>query len=274
MSLTLLFVIAMIAGVVGAMTGLGAGVILVPALTCAGVDIKHAIALNVISAISVSSGAAWTYVRDRFSNLRINAFSESFAVLGAFVGASTTVLSARRPLFFFCAAALVICGAVSWRRRHQSWAPVLHPDRVSRWLTLEGSYYDPLERKTITYGARWAFLAGPLLFGTGLVAGLLGVGSGAFAVLVHDFMGLPPKVSRATSTLIIGVMALAGASVYLEAGFLDSQLVTPVILGVLLGAFLGAKLFVQLTNQFVMRVFLIVLAALGFQMFLHGIRGG
>jgi hypothetical protein len=111
------------------------------------------------------------------------------------------------------------------------------------------------------------------MFGAGLIAGLLGIGAGALKVLIHDLvMGLSPKVSTTTSNLIIGVTALAGASVYLAAGLIDPGQAAPVILGVVVGAFIGTRIFVRLTNQMVRHFFLVVLAVLGIEMILRGIE--
>jgi len=96
-------------------------------------------------------------------------------------------------------------------------------------------------------------------------------GAGALKVLIHDLvMGLPPKVSTTTSNLIIGVTALAGASVYLAAGLVDPGLIAPVILGVVAGAFLGTRILVRVTNQAVRNIFMIVLIVLGLEMILRG----
>lgn len=113
-----------------------------------------------------------------------------------------------------------------------------------------------------------------MMFGAGVIAGLLGIGAGAVKVLIHDLvMGLPPKVSTTTSNLIIGVTALAGTSVYLAAGLIHPALAAPVILGVVAGAFLGTRLLVRLSNQSVRLFFLVILLALAVEMIVRGIRG-
>jgi uncharacterized membrane protein YfcA len=146
---------------------------------------------------------------------------------------------------------------------------------MSRWLELDGSYEDRASGEIVTYHATRASLGGPLMFGVGLVAGLLGIGAGALKVVILDLvLGLPPKVSTTTSNLIIGVTALAGTSVYLAAGTIDPILAAPAILGVLAGAFLGTRVLVRLTNQTVRRFFLVVLAILGIEMIVRGLRGG
>jgi uncharacterized membrane protein YfcA len=155
-----------------------------------------------------------------------------------------------------------------------SWHRAARQDSFSHWLELKGSYYDWSIQENVEYRGSRAYLGGPLMFGAGMIAGLLGIGAGALKVLIHDLvMGLPPKVSTTTSNLIIGVTALAGTSVYLSAGLIDPGLSAPIILGIVLGSVLGTRLLVRLTNQTVRRFFLIVLLVLGVEMIVRGILG-
>ena len=275
MSVPLLFAVSILAGSVGAMSGMGGGVILVPALTLLGLDIRRAIAISIVSVIATSSGAASAYVRDHITNLKIGMFLEMFTMLGALLGASIAVVSEPRILFLVFGAVLLVSWATLWLQRKEEWHPAAPPDSFSRWLELDGVYRDRRLGCDVRYHAVRAWLGGPLMFGAGLVAGLLGIGAGALKVLIHDLvMGLPPKVSTTTSNLIIGVTALAGTSVYLRAGLVDPGLAAPVILGITVGAFVGTRVLVRLTNRTVRRVFLGVLAVLGVEMLLRGIRGG
>ena len=275
MPFELLFAVSIVAGFVGAMSGMGGGVVLIPALTFFGLDIKHAIAISIVSVIATSSGSASAYVRDRITNLKVGMFLEMFTIVGALVGAAITLASTQRPLFFAFGIVLLGSWAALFAERKQTWQPVIQQDAFSRWLELRGSYYDQAAGQTVTYRGVRAYVGGPLMFGAGLIAGLLGIGAGALKVLIHDLvMGLPPKVSTTTSNLIIGVTALAGTSVYLAAGLIKPGLAAPVILGVVIGAFIGTRVLVRLTNQAVRRFFQVILAALGMEMIVRGIRGG
>jgi uncharacterized membrane protein YfcA len=275
MSFEILFLISLVAGFVGAMSGMGGGVVLIPALTLLGVDIKHAIAVSIISVIATSSGAASAYVRDRITNLKVGMFLEMFTIVGALVGATITLASAQRPLFFAFGIVLLVSWTTLFLQRHNGWQPEDHQDKFSRWLELEGSYYDRAAAETVAYRGTHAYLGGPLMFLAGVIAGLLGIGAGALKVLIHDLvMKLPPKVSTTTSNLIIGVTALAGTSVYLAAGLIDPGLAAPVVLGIVVGAFVGTRVLVRLTNQAVRQFFLVVLLVLGVEMIVRAIRGG
>ena len=274
MSSILLLVVSLVAGFVGAMSGMGGGVVLIPVLTFFGLDIKRAIAVSIVSVIATSSGAASAYVRDHVTNLRVGMFLEMFTMVGALVGARIAVGAGTRVLVLLFGVVLLVSWFALWLERGHPWAPVSHQDGVSRWLGLEGRYYDQAVGSTIEYRATRAPVGGVLMFGAGLVAGLLGIGAGALKVLIHDLvMGLPPKVSTTTSNLIIGVTALAGASVYLSAGLIDPGLAGPVLVGVTAGALVGTRVLVRLTNETVRRAFLVVLALLGIEMLVRGLRG-
>jgi hypothetical protein len=273
MSFQLLFLTSIVAGFVGAMSGMGGGIILIPVLTFFGMDIKHAIAVSIVSVIATSSGSASVYVRDRITNLKVGMFLEMFTIVGALGGAAITLVSGRRFLFILFGIVLLGSWVVLFRQRDEGLHRAGHQDSFSRWLELKGSYYDRSVRQIIEYRASRAYLGGPLMFGAGLIAGLLGIGAGALKVLIHDLvMGLPPKVSTTTTNnLIIGVTALGGTSVYLSAGLIDPGLSAPIILAIVLGSTLGTRLLVRLTNQTVRRFFLIVLLVLGVEMILRGI---
>lgn len=270
----ILLLISIIAGLVGSMTGMGGGVILVPALTFLGIDIKHAIAASMISVIATSSGSAAAYVKEHITNLKIGMFLEMFTILGAIIGASITLAAGRGMLTVLFGIVLIASSGTVLLAEPKASNPV-RQDRFSKWLELTGSYYDQADRKNIEYRASRAYLGGPLMFGAGLIAGLLGIGAGALKVLIFDIvMGLPTKVSTTTSNLIIGVTALAGSSVYLSAGLIKPGLVAPVALGVVIGALAGTRLLVRLKSTTVRALFTTVLIVLGVQMILHGIHGG
>ena len=275
MTLGPLLLLSFVAGLVGALAGMGGGIVLIPALTLAGEDIKRAIAVSTISVIATSSGAASAYVRDHVTNLKVGMFLEMFTIVGAIAGASLTVASSTRPLFILFGLVLLASWTALWVQRSRPWQAPATQDGLSRWLELEGAYDDRSSGQHVVYRATRAGLGGPLMFVAGLVAGLLGIGAGALKVLIHDLvMGLPPKVSTTTSNLIIGVTALAGTSVYLAAGMIDAGLAAPVIVGVTIGAFAGTRILLRVSNETVHRVFRWVLFVLGLEMIVRGLRGG
>src|ERR1700749_772459 len=84
----LVFGLSVVAGCLGALTGLGGGIVVTPALTLLlGVDIRYAIGASIVSVIATSSGAAAAYVRERMANLRVAMVLEIATTSGALCGA-------------------------------------------------------------------------------------------------------------------------------------------------------------------------------------------
>ena len=270
MSFGLLFLTSVIAGLVAAMGGMGGGLILIPTLTAFGIDIKQAIAISNLSLVAISNSAALGDIRRHMPNLRVGAFLEVFAVIGAFGGALTTLILGKQILFFLCGIFFILCGISLWRERKESWKSPSRQDAFSRQLGWEGSYYDHVERKTINYQGNHAGFAGLFMCLAGAISVLLGSGGRALIVLICDkVVGLPPKVSLTTSNLIIGLIALAGVNVYLEAGLISPNLVAPVIPGITIGALIGSRLLVYFSNRVARRTFLVMLIVLGLQLILR-----
>lgn len=154
MSFQLLLLISVAAGFIGAMGGMGGGIVLIPALTFFGMDIKHAIALSLLSVIATSSGSAAAYVRDRLTNLKLGMFLEMFTMLGALTGAWLTLSIRPQALFFLLGGVLFSSAAVLWARRREEWRPADRQDALSKWLELEGAYPEHVTGETVAYRAR------------------------------------------------------------------------------------------------------------------------
>ena len=270
----LVLIISVVAGFFGAMTGLGGGTIVVPVLTFLGVDIKVAIAASMVSVIATSCSAAAVYVRQGMVNLKVGMFLEMFTIVGAVIGASITLISGQQALYIAFGAILIFAGVSLFIKQRLSPGSGKreNQDRFTRWLGLDGGYNDRAEKKRNEYYPSRAALGGPLMVIAGMISGLLGIGAGAFKVLVQDLaMGLPTKVSTSTSNMIIGVTALAGSSVYLSAGLVDPNLAAPVIIGVVIGAFSGTVLLTRTTNQNVRRYFIVIVVLIGIDMIVRGV---
>lgn len=272
MSIEAVFLLSIVAGLVGSMTGMGGGVVLIPTLTFFGMDIKQAIALSILSMLVIANTAAARYVSRHLPNFRIGGFLELFAIIGAIAGSILTVIINQRLLFFLCGVIFFLFSWILWKQRNEEWKPPTHQDVFSKQLGFEGSYYDYAEGHTIAYRGRRALVAAPLMTGAAFVSGLLGIGGSGFTVLINNLViGLPPKVSLTTSHLIISIMALASADVYLETGLIPIKLIMPMILGIALGAYVGSGFLIHLTNRITRQVFLCVLLVLGIEMLTRGL---
>jgi uncharacterized membrane protein YfcA len=261
-----------LAGLLGALTGLGGGVIIVPLLVMVfHVNIKYAIGASLISVIATSSGAAAAYVREGFSNIRIGMFLEIATTVGAVFGAFLAARLAAGVIAIVFGAVLIISSVLSARRWHEEkfTGP---PDHWATLLRLDSEY--PTSHGPEKYEVCHVPAGFGVMFGAGTLSGLLGIGSGAFKVVAMDqVMRIPFKVSTTTSNFMIGVTAAASAGIYLRRGFVAPGLVMPVVLGVLMGSVVGTRVLVRAKTRVLRIVFAFVIAALGIEMIYGGITG-
>jgi uncharacterized protein len=263
---------SLVAGFLGALTGLGGGVVIVPLLTLVfGVDIRYAVGASLVSVIATSSGAAAAYVREGFSNIRIGMFLEIATTFGALLGAYLATRLHTSTIGIVFGIVLLISAYFSARQQPHA-DPTEEPDPLAQRLKLEGTY--PSGHDQRHYRARNIPLGFGMMFGAGTLSGLLGIGSGAMKVLAMDqAMKLPFKVSTTTSNFMIGVTAAASAGIYLSRGFLDPGLAMPVMLGVLAGSMLGAIVLVRARTKYLRLVFALVIVALGIEMIFNALKG-
>ena len=267
-----LFVVSVAAGLLGALGGVGGGLVIVPVLTLGfGVDIHLAAGASIVSVIATSSGAAVAFLRDGWANIRIAMFLQIATVIGAIVGALVAPDVPVQVLLLTLAIVLLISVAMQLARLNDepgTDVPLAAPDR----FRLGGSYFSLRLKRELEYRPARVSAGLAMMAVAGIISGLLGIGSGALKVLAMDgLMRLPMKVSSATSNFMIGVTAAASVGIYVARGYVDARLVAPVTLGILIGAVVGARMLPRLTNRHVRLVFVPVLLIIALETLLRGL---
>ena len=263
---------SLLAGFLGSLTGLGGGVVIVPMLTLLfHVDIRYAIGAALVSVIATSSGAAAAYVKEGYSNVRVGMFLEIATTVGALVGAAVALHLHVSVIAIIFGLTLIYSAFSSLREKSEHTADVA-PDRMATWLRMDSRY--PTANGMTQYHVRGVPLGFALMFGAGVLSGLLGIGSGAVKVLAMDqAMKLPFKVSTTTSNFMIGVTAAASAGIYLSRGYIDPGIAMPVMLGVLGGSLVGARILAGATVRTLRLVFAVVIGFLSMEMIYNGFAG-
>lgn len=263
---------AYFAGLLGSLTGLGGGFIIIPLLTLLlHVDIHYAIGASLVSVIATSSGAAAAYVKEGITNIRLGMFLEIATTTGALAGAILAIYVPTHFIAILFGVILIFSALMSFRKKAEH--IIQHQTYLTKKLRLNSTY--PTSEGPVEYGVSNIGGGFFMMLFAGIISGLLGIGSGALKVVAMDgIMRIPFKVSTTTSNFMIGVTAAASAVVYLQRGYIHPGLTMPVVLGVVLGALSGSKILVKTTSSGWLRwVFVIVVTVLAIQMIYNGITG-
>ena len=270
--------IAVLAGFLGSLVGLGGGIIITPALTILfGFDIKYAIGASIVAVIATSSGSAIAFVKDHVSNMRVGMLLEVFTTAGGVVGALMAGVFSSKLLYIFFSLILLNSfygmlkktGLITKVKKEEE---IVENDKYADKYKLNSSYYDKATGETVEYNVTNVPQGSLVMFGAGFASGLLGIGSGAFKVVALDtYMKLPIKVSTATSNFMMGVTATASALIYFFNGTINPAVAAPIAIGTLIGSRTGAKVMQRLDAKYIRYIFLPILLFTIINMFLKGL---
>ena len=270
--------IAVFAGFLGSLVGLGGGIIITPALTILfGFDIKYAIGASIVAVIATSSGSAIAFVKDHVSNMRVGMLLEVFTTAGGVVGALMAGVFSSKLLYIFFSLILLNSfygmlkktGLITKVKKEEE---KVENDKYADKYKLNSTYYDKASGETVKYNVTNVPQGSLVMFGAGFASGLLGIGSGAFKVVALDtYMKLPIKVSTATSNFMMGVTATASALIYFFNGTINPVVAAPIAIGTLIGSRTGAKVMQRLDAKYIRYIFLPILLFTIINMFLKGL---
>ncbi|MBR7029343.1 MAG: sulfite exporter TauE/SafE family protein [Bacteroidaceae bacterium] len=268
----ILLVGAYLAGLLGSLTGLGGGVIVIPLLTLLlGIDFQYAVGAALVASIATSSGSGSAYVKEGFTNIRLGMFLEIATCIGAAIGAYIAVWLDNNVIAVIFGLVLILTAANQLRRKLDHGE--VKGSEAARRLKLFGAYPEkdgslkPYELTNVAGGFSLMTVAGAL-------SGILGIGSGVLKVLAMDtLMKVPFKVSTTTSNFMMGVTAVTSAVVYLQRGNIEPGIAFPILVGVLFGALTGARLLKVLDVRLLRRIFSIAILLVAANMIWNGISG-
>lgn len=260
------------AGLLGSLTGLGGGVVVIPVLTlCFGVDFHYAVGAALVASIATSSGSGSAYVKEGVTNIRLGMFLEIATTIGAVCGAAVAIYLNSNTIAIIYGSVLVLTAAMQQRRKSDHDGVV--GSEMARRLKLFSSW--PQKDGTMKhYQLRHVGGGFSVMYVAGVLSGILGIGSGVLKVIAMDgIMKVPFKVSTTTSNFMMGVTACASAVIYVQRGNIVPGMACPVMIGVLFGALTGAKLLKRLDVRLLRRIFCIVILMVAANMIYQGASG-
>ncbi len=245
-----IFAFGLAVGIFGAYLGLGGGLLVVPFLTLvAGLPAHTAVGTSLLTVITTSTGAAQEYLKSGRCDVRLGIMLELFTTAGALIGGVVTAFLPEKGLYLSFGFLLVLIAVRMFRFKEKPDFANNHPS---------ASY------KNWPGGAALSALAGVL-------SGSLGVGGGVLKIpAMNQVMKVPLSVAFATSNLMIGVTATAGALVYFSRGEVDFQVAAPLVLGTAIGAYLGARTVKKVPTLWLRLLFVLVLLFVAYEMLARG----
>ncbi len=277
------FAAAILAGFLGALFGIGGGMIIVPFLTAfMGIPIHEGIAISIVSVIATSNAGGSSYVDQRITNIQLAMFLEIATTAGALVGSFVALLLQSWELFLIFVVLLAYMAIASFKTRGTDEARIasdgftrVKQDRLAKYFGLVGSYFDPSAGKDVQYVVTRASEGSLISSLAGVMSGLLGVGGGIIKVAAMNmFMNVPMKAAVATSKFMIGVTAATGALLFFLAGLVDPYVIAPVALGTTVGATVGTWVMPRVKSSVLKGAFAVLVIYLAYTMLVQGLALG
>ena len=268
----ILLLAAYCAGLLGSLTGLGGGVVIIPVLTLGfGVDFHYAIGAALVSSIATSSGSGSAYVKEGMTNVRLGMFLEIATSIGAVCGAAVAIYLNNNIIAVIYGCVLLLTAVMQQRRKSDH--DGVKGSEMARRLRLYGTF--PQKDGSLKrYELRHVGVGFSVMYVAGVLSGILGIGSGVLKVLAMDaMMKVPFKVSTTTSNFMMGVTACASAVIYVQRGIIEPGLACPVMIGVLLGALTGARLLKQMNVKVLRQIFCVAITLVALNMIWQGMAG-
>ena len=268
----ILLLSAYAAGLLGSLTGLGGGVVVIPVLTLGfGVDFHYAIGAALVASIATSSGSGSAYVKEGITNIRLGMFLEIATTIRAVVGAIVAVWLNNSAIAIIYGCVLILTAAMQQRRKSDH--DGVKGSEMARRLKLFGTW--PQKDGSMKhYELRHVGGGFSVMLIAGVLSGILGIGSGVLKVIAMDgIMKVPFKVSTTTSNFMMGVTACASAVVYIQRGNIVPGIACPVLIGVLFGALTGARLLKKLDVRLLRQIFCVAILLVAMNMIYQGVTG-
>ncbi|MBI2212410.1 MAG: sulfite exporter TauE/SafE family protein [Acidobacteria bacterium] len=263
--------IGALAGLIGAMFGVGGGILIVPALAVGfGVPMHTAIVTSLLCVIATSSSAASKNIRTGAANVRLAILLEPCTVIGAIAGGFVAGYLPGSTLMKIFGITIIAMSYPMLRGVPDEGASDgENGDAAQGRFRLPGAYFDAAAKSEVTYETRQL----PALVGVstfaGVLSGLLGVGGGILKVPTMAILGrVPMKAAAATSNLMIGITAVASALIYYGRGDVAPALAAACVTGVFVGSRTGVHVAGRIHGHALRRGFAAFMILMGVQLLL------
>lgn len=271
MATLLLILLGVAVGILGAILGIGGGIIMVPVLTFFfNIPIHNAIAISLVVITANSMSTSAVYLKTGTANLNLGIALSTASVIGALIGSKIAVLLPQSKVMFILGIIQLIMAYLTYLKMKKGSKE--HIENIENKSFFYGEFVDLATKKVVKYNP--VKIGYNFLFScfSGVFSGLSGAGGGAMIIPGMNLISnIPIKAATATSSFIIGFTAAAGSIVYMQAGYVDVKVACSIILGIFAGTMISMRYFSKITDKKVSYLLIILLLIVAFQMMYEGI---
>lgn len=271
MATLLLILLGVAVGILGAILGIGGGIIMVPVLTFFfNIPIHNAIAISLVVITANSMSTSAVYLKTGTANLNLGIALSTASVIGALIGSKIAVLLPQSKVMFILGIIQLIMAYLTYLKMKKGSKE--HIENIENRSFFYGEFVDLATKKVVKYNP--VKIGYNFLFScfSGVFSGLSGAGGGAMIIPGMNLISnIPIKAATATSSFIIGFTAAAGSIVYMQAGYVDVKVACSIILGIFAGTMISMRYFSKITDKKVSYLLIILLLIVAFQMMYEGI---
>lgn len=267
-----LFVFSFILGIVSVLGGVGGGVLFVPIVSSFfpfHLDFVRGAGLLVALAGSLAAGPP--LLRKGLADLKLGLPMALISSVSSIAGAIVGLAMSAQLIQLLLGIVIMIVTVIMITSGKSGYPEVREQDSLSRMLQLSGIYYEEFAQHEVSWQAHRTPTAMLLFFVIGFIGGMFGLGAGFANVPVYNLlMGVPLKVSVATSGLVLTSIGSAAAWVYIFKGAVLPLIAVPAIAGMMLGSKIGAKLLPKVNTRTIRSMVIVILALAGLRSLLKG----
>ena len=298
-----LFSIGLFAGLVGSVTGIGGGIIIVPFLSLLlKIPIHLALGTSIVAVLATSLASSIRFFKKDIINIPLGLVMEIPTTAGSIIGSVSVAYLKSDALFIAFGCFALASGVLAFIKnkfakdkfsldktsestsvyiQNNSSGDTLNTSPVDVPATdpsvkssiFDSAYYDESLKRRIYYKPRRVAAGSGISVFAGLLSGLLGVGGGIIKVpAMNIIMDVPIKVATATSSYMIGITAVVSSIIYFYNGYINLDITIPAVMGVLIGATAGSFAAGKLKSRYIVFIMLIIFILIGVLMFLRGFK--
>ncbi|TCD48224.1 sulfite exporter TauE/SafE family protein [Chlorobium sp. N1] len=268
----LLFVFSFVLGIFAVLAGVGGGVLFVPIVSSFfpfHLDYVRGAGLMVALSGAISAGAP--LMRKGLADLKLGLPMALIGSMSSIAGAMVGLALPAQTVQLLLGIVIVAIAVIMLLSGKSGYPVVKVPDALSKALHISGIYYEESIGKEISWQVHRTPLSFVFFLMIGFIGGMFGLGAGFANVPVFNLlMGVPLKVSVATSGLVLSINGAAAAWVYMFKGAMLPLIAVPSIGGMMLGSKIGARLLSRVNTGSVRVIVVSMLAVAGFRSLLKG----